>query len=121
MYFAYSAAPKSMQSILMGMFYFFTGIGSAIGSVLLYSFKTLIYSPLDSDDLNCKTCRLNYYFYLLSALQIFGILMFIWSDYIHDITGDDLREHVIEEVEENDDAEADTSHHNDSMSSPIVI
>ncbi len=80
-YYAYSASPKSMQSILMGFFYFFTGTGSLMGSFTLYLFKRFIYSSQTNvDDINCPNCRLNFYFYLIAALQIVGLLLYILID-----------------------------------------
>ena len=79
-YYAYSAAPRSMQSLIMGLFYFFTGIGSFIGSILLRSLASFVYSSIKNDDINCPNCHLNYYFYILAILQIFGILIFIVVD-----------------------------------------
>lgn len=69
-----------MQSIIMGLFYFFTGIGSFIGSIILNSFKSYIYSSNDNDDINCPTCHLNYYFFLLAFLQIVGMILFLIID-----------------------------------------
>ena len=79
-YYAYTIAPKSMESLLMGLFYFFEGIGSFLGTLIFFAFKSVIYSPIKSDDLNCPSCKLNYYFYMLAVLQIIGVIIFIWSD-----------------------------------------
>ncbi len=84
-YYAYSAAPKSMQSIIMGLFYFFTGIGSFIGSIIFNSFKTIIYSSQDNDDINCVDCHLNYYFFLMGLLQIIGMILFLIIDFKYSI------------------------------------
>ena len=76
LYFAYTAAPKSMQSIIMGLFYLFMGIGSLLGSLILFLFHNLIYSRTSADDINCKDCRLDIYFYFLAGLQMFGLICF---------------------------------------------
>jgi peptide/histidine transporter 3/4 len=82
LYFAYSAAPKSMQSIIMGSFYFFSGLGSVFGLFALWSFKSQIFSsPENVDDINCATCHLNYYFYYLAVIQLIGIFLFIFIDW----------------------------------------
>ena len=80
-YYAYSASPKSMQSILMGLFYFFTGTGSFMGSFILYLTKRYIFSSkANVDDINCPGCHLNYYFYLMATFQIVGVILFIFID-----------------------------------------
>ena len=82
LYYAYSAAPKSMQSIIMGLFLFFSGLGSLFGLLTLWSFKSSIFSSPDNiDDINCPSCHLNFYFYGLCGIQIFGILVFIFVDF----------------------------------------
>ena len=70
-----------MQSIIMGLFFFFTGIGSFIGSIILNSFKRIIYSSQDNDDINCTNCHLNYYFFLMGLLQIIGMILFLVVDF----------------------------------------
>ncbi len=85
-YYAYSIAPKSMESILMGLFFFFTGLGGFLGSFLLFVFKSVIYSSSQSDDLNCAQCQLYYYFFALALLQIVGVVAFIWLDSKFSIT-----------------------------------
>ncbi len=76
LYFAYTAAPKSMQSIIMGLFYLFMGIGSMFGSLILFAFQNLIYSQKNQDDINCENCHLDYYFYFLGILQFISIIIF---------------------------------------------
>lgn len=86
LYFAYSAAPKSMQGIIMGLSYFFSGIGSFFGLFTLWSFKSYIFSSPDNiDDINCTKCHLNYYFYYLSLIQLLGVILFILIDYKYKI------------------------------------
>ncbi|RNA38812.1 Solute carrier family 15 member 4 [Brachionus plicatilis] len=81
LYYAYSEAPKSMQSMIMGLFYFFSGAGSLAGSAILVLFKKIIYTNSKNiDDINCSSCRFNYYFYSLALVQMAGIGIFILVD-----------------------------------------
>lgn len=64
----------------MGLFYFFTGIGSFLGGILINSFKSVIYSSRDNDDINCSDCHLNYYFYTLAGIQLIGMIIFVVVD-----------------------------------------
>jgi solute carrier family 15 (peptide/histidine transporter), member 3/4 len=105
LYYAYSAAPKSMQSIIMGLFYLFTGLGSFLGTFTLIGFKSFIYSSKDTDSINCPKCHLNYYFYFLSILQILGMIAFIFIDSKYliskaDKNEDNQEEQIIKQEEE---------------------
>lgn len=86
LYFAYTAAPKSMQSLIMGLFNLFMGVGSFLGSLILYAFHGLIYSGKSPDDINCNHCHLDYYYYFLAGLQLISIIVFYIIDKKYSLT-----------------------------------
>lgn len=101
--FAVSVAPKSMKGIIMGLFYMFSGIGSFLGSGIinvLSSTNTWFHS-FDSGNINCRDCKdksdqnpsyychLDYYFYLLAGIELFGALLFLLVAHIYHL--DQLR------------------------------
>ncbi|XP_055987621.1 solute carrier family 15 member 3 [Sorex fumeus] len=77
--FAYSEAPRSMQGVLMGLFFCLSGVGSLMGSGLL-AVLTLpgawMHCPQDSGNIN--NCQMDRYYFLLAGIQAAAALLFIW-------------------------------------------
>ncbi|CAH1800457.1 unnamed protein product [Owenia fusiformis] len=88
--FAYSHAPKSMQGVIMGIFWFFNGVGSLLGTATVYAFKNIFFCNWDQGDINGS--HLDYYFYFLGGLQFLGVLVFSVISYKFDIGVVDKRQ-----------------------------
>lgn len=78
-------APRSMKSSVMGLFYFFSGIGSFLGFAFMTAFQGTWFYESDHGNINCKkgcydapgTCHLDFYFYFLGIIQLLGIVVFL--------------------------------------------
>ena len=73
---AYVEAPKSMQGIVLGVFWSINGIASFLGIVIINIFKGTWFIYTDKSGINCESCHLDYYFFMLAGLQVFGIVVF---------------------------------------------
>ncbi|XP_071944057.1 solute carrier family 15 member 4-like [Antedon mediterranea] len=74
--FAYSQAPKSMHSLIMGLFYLSGGLGNVFG-VLLYDFTTNVVGwKSNKDTANINYMKLWKYFFLLAVIQFITIIIF---------------------------------------------
>ncbi|ELU04156.1 hypothetical protein CAPTEDRAFT_167732 [Capitella teleta] len=73
---AYSTAPKSMQGIIMGLFWFTQGLGSILGTLLTLAFHNVWFFDWDEGDINCQQCHLDYYFFFLAGVQFLGAFAF---------------------------------------------
>lgn len=76
--FAYKEAPKSMQSFVMGLFFFTQSLGSLLGG-LLYELCSLGngWTPSWDDKERSLKKNLNYYFFLLAGLQFITLIIFL--------------------------------------------
>ncbi|XP_074640754.1 solute carrier family 15 member 4-like [Tubulanus polymorphus] len=91
---AYSQAPRTMQGVIMGFFWFFSGVGSFLGTAIMQSFQNVWFFSWDLGDINCRIpcphphqskwcheCHLDNYFFVLAGIQVFGIFLFIIISY----------------------------------------
>lgn len=77
--FAYGAAPRTMQSAIMGIFFCLSGVGSLLGSSLVALLSLpggWMYCPKDLGNVN--SCRMDLYFFLLAGIQAVTAVLFIW-------------------------------------------
>ena len=86
--FAYSQAPRSMQGLIMGLFYFTMGLGSFVSSLLLWLFtlpigpgKTWL-EPTDSGNINFG--KLDMYFFVFAGIQTAGLIIFAVATYYYE-------------------------------------
>ena len=88
--FACSVAPNSMKGIIMGLFYFFSGVGSFLGTVIIMVLNNtgIWFHHFDSGNINCREqcdlepthkgdCHLDYFFYFLAIVEVVGFLLFV--------------------------------------------
>ncbi|KAK4315914.1 hypothetical protein Pmani_012875 [Petrolisthes manimaculis] len=79
--FAYSAAPRTFQGMIMGLFYTMEGVGSLLGTSLLW-----LVSPFwlnnTTDFGNINENHLDFYLYFLGVLQFTTFLIYCGSLYM---------------------------------------
>ena len=108
---AYTVSPKSIQSIIMGLFYFSQGVGSLVGMLVVYSLEWFWFPSYDYGNINCKTspfstdhdhddkCHLDYYFFFLAVIQIVTLIIFFVVSCYLNIGGEDLRKRMTKNVQ----------------------
>ncbi|XP_035825365.1 solute carrier family 15 member 4 isoform X2 [Aplysia californica] len=90
--FAVSVAPRSMKAIITGLFYFFSGLGSFLGTAILNilaASRTWFFDQ-DFGNINCRLpcptpdsldvqhkCHLDYYFFMLGAVEAAALGLFL--------------------------------------------
>ncbi|XP_047489838.1 solute carrier family 15 member 4-like isoform X1 [Penaeus chinensis] len=79
--FAYSAAPRSFQAMIMGLFYTMEGIGSLLGTALLHLVSPFWLSNM-TDYGNINDNHLDFYLYFLGVLQFTTFLVYCGALYM---------------------------------------
>jgi hypothetical protein len=70
-----------MQGIIMSLFWFSQGLGALVGVATMYGFVGKWFTSYDHGNINCSLdtkgqCHLNYYFYFVGGIQLFGMFAF---------------------------------------------
>ena len=80
--FAYSQAPRSMQGLIMGLFYMSSGLGSFLSSGVLaiLSLRSVQgFTPTDSGNINYG--HFDYVFFIFAGIQVVGLVIFVLCVY----------------------------------------
>lgn len=79
--FAYSAAPRTFQGMIMGLFYTMEGVGSLLGTVFLHLVGPFwLNNTTDFGNINDN--HLDFYLYFLGVLQFTTFLIYCGSLYM---------------------------------------
>ncbi|XP_071518044.1 solute carrier family 15 member 4-like isoform X2 [Panulirus ornatus] len=79
--FAYAAAPRTFQGMIMGLFYTMEGIGSLLGTALLHLVSPFWLNNM-TDYGNINDNHLDFYLYFLGILQFTTFLIYCGSLYM---------------------------------------
>ena len=73
-----------MQGIIMALYWFSQGVGSLLGSAIIWLSKDHWFPAYNYGNINCRSyeeaqrlCHLDYYFWLVGGLQVVGIAVFV--------------------------------------------
>ncbi|KAF2362662.1 Proton-dependent oligopeptide transporter family [Trinorchestia longiramus] len=83
--YAYSEAPRSFQSLIMGLFYAMEGVGSFLGIALLQILAPIWLSNM-TDYANINDNHLDFYLYFLGIVQFLTLIVFIVVIYVSRFT-----------------------------------
>ncbi|XP_076042645.1 solute carrier family 15 member 4-like isoform X2 [Oratosquilla oratoria] len=79
--FAYSAAPRTFQGMIMGLFYTMEGIGSLLGTVLLQAVGPFWFSN-KTDFGNINDNHMDFYLYFLGVIQFITLCIYCVTLYM---------------------------------------
>ena len=79
--YAYSEAPRSFQSLIMGLFYAMEGVGSFLGVALLQILAPFWLNNM-TDYGNINDNHMDFYLYFLGILQIITLIIYTTAIYV---------------------------------------
>ncbi len=81
--FAYAMAPRSMQGLIMGLYYCSSGLAALLGGAIL-KFTTMPSMKWVTGDPFEDLGRLDLYFYSLAVVQALGLIVFAAVTVFHE-------------------------------------